>query len=64
MPSRYSAVSGIVFGIVALLQLLRAINDWPVQIADFSVPVWVSWLAALVAAALCGWAFTADPNKV
>jgi hypothetical protein len=57
MLSKYNLVSGLVFGVVALLQFLRAINQWPVLIDNFNVPVWASWLVGLFAAALCAWAF-------
>lgn len=60
MLSRYTIVSGVVFGIIALVQLVRAVNQWPVQIGSFNVPVWVSWIAALVASSLCLWAFGSD----
>lgn len=59
MQNKYGVVSGVVFGVVALLQLLRAIKQWPVQIDNFSVPVWASWIAVLVAGGLCAWAFSA-----
>jgi hypothetical protein len=57
MLSRYVIVSGIVFGIVALLQLARAMYEWPVQIAEFNLPVWASWIAVVVAGGLSVWAF-------
>lgn len=57
MPTKYTLVSGVVFGVVALLQLLRAINQWSVQIDSFTVPVWASWVAAVVTGVLCVWAF-------
>jgi len=57
MPNKYVLVSGVVFGVVALLQLVRAINQWSVQIDSFSVPVWASWIAAVVTGVLCVWAF-------
>ena len=57
MRGNYSLVSGAIFGIVALLQALRAFNQWPVQIGSLDVPVWVSWVAMGVAGGLCAWAF-------
>lgn len=54
----YTVVSGVIFAVVATLQLLRAFNQWPVQLASWQIPVWVSWLAALVAGALAVWAFS------
>jgi hypothetical protein len=57
MLSRYVIVSGVVFGVVALLQLARAMYEWPVQIDNFNLPMWASWIAVLVAGSLCVWAF-------
>jgi hypothetical protein len=57
MRNTYATVSGIVFGLVAVLQAVRAFNQWPVQIGPISVPVWFSWLALIVAGSLCVWAF-------
>ena len=50
----YSIVSGVIFAAFATLQFLRAFNQWPVQIASWQVPLWVSWLAALAARAADG----------
>lgn len=60
MQNRYALVSGIVFGVVAVLQAVRAFNEWPVQVGPFAVPVWFSWLAFVVAAGLCLWAFKSE----
>ena len=57
MPSKYAVVSGVLFGVVAVLQAMRALNQWPVLIAGFDVPIWVSWVAVVVAGGLCVWAF-------
>ena len=57
MLSRYEIVSGVIFGVIALAQLVRAVNQWPVQIGSFNVPVLASWIAALVAGSICVWAF-------
>jgi hypothetical protein len=57
MPSKYVVVSGVLFGLIAVLQAVRALNQWPVQVGVFNVPVWVSWVAMVVAGSLCAWAF-------
>ncbi|MFZ0869377.1 MAG: hypothetical protein WAM90_01495 [Rhodanobacter sp.] len=59
MQSKYALVSGAIFGAVAVIQAIRAFNQWPVQVGPFSVPVWFSWLALVVAGSLCVWAFRA-----
>ncbi len=57
MTSKYNSVSGVIFGLVALLQAVRAIAGWAVQIGSFQVPVWFSWIAVIVAGSLAAWAF-------
>lgn len=57
MRSHYIVVSGAFFGVLATIQGVRALNQWPVQVAGYDVPVWVSWIAVVVAGSLCVWAF-------
>jgi hypothetical protein len=57
MRNAYPVVSGVVFGLLAVLQAVRAFNAWPVQVSTFQVPVAASWVVAVIAASLCIWAF-------
>ena len=57
MSNKYVVVSGAIFGVVALLQAVRAVNQWPVNIGSFEIPVWASWIAMVIAGSLCAWAF-------
>lgn len=57
MQGNYVRVSGVVFGVVAVVQALRLFNQWSVQVGPFAVSVWFSWIALLVAGGLCIWAF-------
>ena len=57
MRSKYVVVSGVLFGVIAVVQAVRALNQWPVHVGDFDVPVWASWVAMVVAGSLCVWAF-------
>lgn len=57
MANKYVVISGVIFGLVAALQALRAVEQIPVTIGSFAVPVAASWVAALVAAGLSLWAF-------
>jgi hypothetical protein len=64
---RYELVSGIVFTIVALVQLARILLGWPVQVDLFTVPIWFSGVAFLVTGGLAIWAFRSrgkDPASV
>ena len=53
----YLLISGTVFGVVTLLHVARLVLEWPAQLAGWTVPLWVSWIAILAAGALCIWAF-------
>ena len=57
MSNKYPVVSGVFFGAVAVFQAVRAINQWPVHVGTFEIPVWASWIAMVVAGGLCLWAF-------
>lgn len=52
---RYATISGAIFGLVAVVQLLRLLLRWPLQIASVSVPLWPSALAFVIAGALAMW---------
>jgi hypothetical protein len=56
---RYVQVSGAFFCLLAAVQLTRGLFRWRVQVADATVPVWVSVLAFLVASSFALWAFRA-----
>ncbi len=53
----YLKISGGVFGIVALLHLLRLFYGWSVQIGEVVIPIWLSWLGLAFAGGLSIWAF-------
>jgi hypothetical protein len=57
MSNKYSVVSGVVFGVVAVLQAVRALNQWPLHVGSLEIPVWASWIAMVFAGGLCVWAF-------
>jgi hypothetical protein len=57
MSNKYIVVSGVIFGVVAVLQAVRALNQWPLQVGTLDIPVWASWIATVGAGGLCAWAF-------
>ena len=57
MSNKYVVVSGASFGAIAVFQAVRALYQWPVQVGTLEIPVWASWIAVVVAGALCAWAF-------
>jgi len=48
----YSRLAGLIFAIVAVLQLARALSSWPLNVGTISIPLWASWVACVVAAVL------------
>jgi hypothetical protein len=54
---RYEMVSGIIFTVMAIVQLIRTVLGWPVQIDLFTVPVWFSAISFLVMGGMAAWAF-------
>jgi len=54
---RYEQVSGVVFSLVSLGQLGRALMALPAQVGTVQIPVWLSYVAFVVTASLAVWAF-------
>ncbi len=54
---QYCLVSGVLFALVALAHLLRIVNDIPVLVDDYDVPMLLSWIGFAVPAGLALWAF-------
>jgi hypothetical protein len=45
-------LAAAVFGLIAVLQLLRIVMGWPITLNGIDLPFWLSWIAAAVAGAL------------
>ena len=60
MSNKYAVVSGAIFGVVAVLQAIRAFVQLPVHVGSFEIPVAASWVATVVAGSLCVWAFRSN----
>ena len=54
----YLLISGVIFGLVAILHLLRIMNDWSLQIGPLDIPMWMSYGGLVIPAVLCAWAFS------
>jgi hypothetical protein len=54
---RYEQVSGVVFALIAVAQLARAVLRVPAQVGTVAVPIWLSFVAFAVSATLAIWAF-------
>jgi len=57
----FSLLAALIFAAVAVLQLIRAVSGAPVTIGTaFSIPLWASWVACVVAAILAWSGFAAS----
>jgi hypothetical protein len=45
----FSLVAGMIFLLVAVMHVLRLALKWEVVLNGWSVPMWVSWLALVIA---------------
>jgi protein-S-isoprenylcysteine O-methyltransferase Ste14 len=53
---KFLLISATIFAVLALLHVFRLVTNLPVQVGAVTVPIWVSWLGAIVAAGLSIWA--------
>jgi hypothetical protein len=57
----FSLLAALIFAVVAVLQLIRAVSGAPVTIGTtISIPLWASWVACVVAAILAWSGFAAS----
>jgi hypothetical protein len=56
----FSRLAAVIFAVVALAHLVRAVSGWPITLGDISLPVWASWVAFIVAAMLAWLGLTAS----
>jgi hypothetical protein len=47
--TQYSLLAALIFAVVAVLQIGRAVMGLPVTIGRTSIPIWASWVAGGVA---------------
>ena len=59
----FHLIAGTIFALVALLQALRLYMDWPVVIGGWSAPMWISWIAIIVAGGLSYFALTLKSHR-
>jgi hypothetical protein len=59
-PQNFSLLAALIFSVVAALQLARAVSGLSVTVGTASLPLWASWIAALVAAGLAWLGFAAS----
>jgi len=47
--TQYSLLAALIFALVAVLQLVRAVAGLPITVGQTSIPIWASWVACGVA---------------
>jgi len=58
--TQYALLAAVIFALVAVLQLIRAVMGLPVTIGQTSIPTWASWLACGVAIVLAWLGYAAS----
>lgn len=53
----YVLTSGLIFLIVGIAHLWRAVSGWEVFVENWIIPAWVSWIAGVVLIGMVIWAF-------
>ena len=43
--TQYSLFVALIFALVAVLQLVRAVTGLPITLGQTAIPVWASWVA-------------------
>lgn len=56
-------LASIIFGLIALLHLLRSIFRWQALIENFIVPIYFSYIAFVVAGFLSWWMYRVSKKK-
>jgi hypothetical protein len=57
----FSLLAAVIFAIVAVLQFARAVSGLPIVLGTtFSIPLWASWVACIIAALLAWLGFNAS----
>lgn len=45
----YYTTVAIIFSVISILHLVRAVNEWEAVVAGADVPVWISWVVFVLA---------------
>jgi hypothetical protein len=54
----FALLAGFIFALVALAHLLRLFMGWPIVIDNWTVPMWLSWIALIIAGGLSYFGFS------
>jgi hypothetical protein len=61
----YYRITAVIFAVIALLHALRAVYGWEAVLGGVVIPVWVSWVAVVIAGYLAvrGFQFVGTHSK-
>lgn len=45
----YYQTVAIVFSVIGIVHLVRALQGWEIEVSGAAIPVWVSWAAFIIA---------------
>lgn len=45
----YYTTAAIIFGVITIVHLARITGEWEAIVAGQPIPMWVSWVAAIIA---------------
>lgn len=48
----YTMVAAIIFSLITFVHLLRVLIGWEGVIGGWQIPMWLSWLAVIIAGAM------------
>jgi hypothetical protein len=48
----FSTIAAAIFGVVAVLHLVRILAGWTIVFDGWTVPMWVSWVGLIIAGGL------------
>jgi hypothetical protein len=48
----FSTLAAAIFGVVAVLHLVRILIGWSIVVDGWTIPMWVSWVGLIIAGAL------------
>jgi hypothetical protein len=57
--AQFSLLAATIFGLVAIVQIVRAVTGLPITIGSNSIPIWASWVAGAVAIILAWLGYSA-----
>ena len=60
--NQYSLLAALIFALAAILQIVRAAANVPVTVGQTSIPIWVSWVACVVAIILAWLGYSASQS--